>query len=118
MTLGGVPSCAFCWANALDRVSAAAPASPALPANSERRDRDRRTACCIVSSPNVVFSTIVTTVGPRGNPGIAGRGGRGGFRADPTPSGGGQAPTPDRRKTPATGSWLRGIDQPGPVTEV
>jgi hypothetical protein len=23
----------------------------------------------------------------------------------------GQAPTPDRRKTPATGSWLRGIDQ-------
>ena len=27
------------------------------------------------------------------------------------------APTPDRRKTPATGSWLRGVDQQGPVTE-
>ena len=35
----------------------------------------------------------------------------------PTPSGGGRAPTPDRSKTPATGSWLRGIDQQGPVTE-
>jgi hypothetical protein len=31
-----------------------------------------------------------------------------------TPSGGGPAPTPDRRKTPAAGSRLGGIDRPGP----
>src|SRR3954466_13912408 len=34
-----------------------------------------------------------------------------------TPSGGGHAPTPDRSKTPATGSPLKGVDCRRPVTE-
>ena len=35
-----------------------------------------------------------------------------------TPSGGGHAPTPDRSKTPAAGSKLKGVDNRRPVTEV